>query len=139
MQIRSQTFLKCSMERRSSISHLRCFIDRTEMVKFEPDAMRALVKYKMLKKLIGKCIDRRDRSASASRDVPAPSEQDVKDDAVAMQTSDSLFPLTPRFIEDLISDVIEGNQYYNKKFDSIRTNYLKYLTDVQVDLNKVEV
>ena len=93
----------------------------------------------MLKKLIGKCIDRRDRSASASRDVPAPSEQDVKDDAVAMQTSDSPFPLTPRFIEDLISDVIEGNQYYNKKFDSIRTNYLKYLTDVQVDLNKVEV
>lgn len=63
------------------------------MVKFEPDAMRALVKYKLLKKLIGKCIDRREQSSSTPRDVPAPSEQDIKDDAVAMQTFGSLFPL----------------------------------------------
>ena len=29
------------------------------MLKFEPEAMRALVKYKVLKKLIGQCVDRR--------------------------------------------------------------------------------
>lgn len=53
-----------------------CWImDRTEMLKFEPDAMRAFVKYKLLKKLIGQCVDRRVKKGEEGSQTPKESEQ----------------------------------------------------------------
>lgn len=43
-----------------------------------------------------------------------------------------------RFIEILIDDVVAANQYYNKKFESIKQEYEKLNTLVQADFKKVD-
>lgn len=59
---------------------------RTEMVKFEPEAMRALVKYKLLKKQIAQCIDRRDKPHNSTNETSPPTEEEIKANVTAMQT-----------------------------------------------------
>ena len=67
-------------------------IRRSEMVKFEPEAMRAFVKYKLLKKVITQCTDRRKLKVSSEGDKelneePA-SENGKESDAKAMAKCD---------------------------------------------------
>lgn len=63
-------------------------MNRTEMLKFEPEAMRAFVKYKPLKKLIAQCVHKEDLDESKFPEVsPKLSETDpavVENDAKAM-------------------------------------------------------
>lgn len=75
------------MEKRLSTALQRVELCRTEMVKFEPEAMRALVKYKLLKKQIAQCIDRRDKPHIPDREITPPTEEEIKANVVAMQTS----------------------------------------------------
>lgn len=61
--------------------------NRTELVKFEPDAMRAFVKYKLLKKVISQCIDRRKVKPSGEAvDAGSPKDEDEEANAIAMET-----------------------------------------------------
>ena len=65
------------------------------MVKFEPEAMRAFVKYKLLKKVIAQCTDRR-KAKTANEDgnelnKETISENGNESDAKAMATYDVVY------------------------------------------------
>lgn len=49
--------------------------------------MRALVKYKLLKKQIAQCIDRREKPHIPDREITPPTEEEIKANVTAMQTS----------------------------------------------------
>lgn len=118
-------------------------IERTELVKFEPEAMRAFVKYKLLKKVIAQCIDRRkiwndkDPERLSSSDL---SPEDIQEmDAKAMATFVIwMWIVMNRFVEDVIEDVISVNQYYNKKFQTIVEEYDALSAIVLNDIRRVE-
>ena len=59
---------------------------RTEMVKFEPEAMRALVKYKLLKKLIAQCSGKRSKEKEPSKEnTESMSPEERNNEANAMK------------------------------------------------------
>lgn len=117
-------------------------IGRTEMLKFEPDAMRAFVKYKLLKKLIGQCVDRRVKKGEEGAQSPKEStpltEEEKERDLQAMTAfSLPISTLISRFIETIIEDVIAANQYYIKKLNSIKEEYSALYDIVEEELVKV--
>lgn len=102
--------------------------ERTELVKFEPEAMRAFVKYKLLKKVIAQCMDRRKLKSEKDSERMSSSDMSPEDmqemDAKAMTTYSAFVCIViNRFVEDVIEDVISVNQYYNKKFQTIVEEY----------------
>lgn len=112
------------------------------MLKFEPDAMRAFVKYKLLKKLIGQCVDRRVKKGEEGGQSPKESEQLTEEekerDLQAMRASAvSIFFIISRFIETIIEDVIAANQYYIKKLNLIKEEYDTLCATVEEELVKV--
>ena len=106
--------------------------------------MRAFVKYKLLKKVIAQCIDRRkvrnekDPERESSSDMSPESVQEM--DAKAMATFVVwIWSMTNRFVEDVIEDVISVNQYYNKKFQTIVEEYDELSTIVSNDIQRVSI
>ena len=111
---------------------------RTELVKFEPDAMRAFVKYKLLKKVISQCIDRRRvKPTGETKDVESPVDEDEEANAIAMETCILSSKMMFSFVEDLIEDVITVNQYYNSKLTSIQEEFTQLNTIVYGDIYRV--
>ena len=112
--------------------------NRTELVKFEPDAMRAFVKYKLLKKVISQCIDRRRaKPAGETKDAESPIDEDEEANAIAMETCGDCLGMICSFVEDLIEDVITVNQYYNSKLTSIQEEFTNLSAIVYEDILRV--
>ena len=130
------------MERQLSAALKIGVIGRTEMLKFEPDAMRAFVKYKLLKKLIGQCVDRRVKKGEEGAQSPKEStpltEEEKEGDLQAMTAFfHPISTLIYRFIETIIEDVIAANQYYIRKLNSIKEEYSALYDIVEEELVKV--
>ena len=112
------------------------------MRKFEPEAMRAFVKYKPLKKLIAQCVttpqDDNEKSPEESPIMTKDELPDVECDVTAMTRYifDNIV-LKSSFVETLIEDVIAANQYYNLKYGVIESRYDELYNITINDLQKV--
>ena len=112
------------------------------MLKFEPEAMRALVKYKVLKKLIGQCVDRRPKKdaegVQQEKEDEQLTEEEKERDLQAMKgLRIRILCHISRFIETIIEDVIAANQYYTKKLSAINQEYEDLSAIVSEELVKV--
>lgn len=74
------------MEKQSSINIYLHSIYRTEMLRFEPEAMRAFVKYKPLKKLIAQSVHKESVESESTSEQPEKDIPSVENNAKAMAT-----------------------------------------------------